>query len=104
MEGLAVFGQTGLWEALGARSKGEKPRAACTRIVQREAGQHGVFSRLRGTGQLGVLRKRDGDDIIDHGGSVGRLHTACMSYLRRSLRRFPESASRWFFSLATDQI
>ncbi len=93
MEGLAVFGQTGLREALGACAKREKPRVACARIVQREAGQHGVFSRLRGTGQLGVLRKRDGDDIIDRGGSVG-LHTAYMSYLRRSLRRFPESASR----------
>ena len=63
-----MFGQTGLREALGARAKREKLGAARGRIVQREAGQHGVLSRLWGTGQPGVLRKRERDEIVDRGG------------------------------------
>jgi hypothetical protein len=81
MEGVATFGKTRGRETLGACAEGDELRAACTRVVQREAGQHGVLSGLRGEGQEGVLRKGGGHDAVDRGGhggvrvrAVGLLH------------------------------
>ena len=106
-----MFGQTGLREALGPRAKREKLGAACARIVQREARQHGVLSRLRGTGQPGVLRKRERDEIVDRGGhgGVGLRHSAfclhrggtCPNLRRSPRRRFPEWASTLGFFFPT---
>jgi hypothetical protein len=69
---VAALWQAGGREALGACAEGEEPRAARVRVVQREAGQHGVFSRLWGEGQRGVLREGGVHDVVDRDRGRGR--------------------------------